>query len=71
MNIIYLMDNDKTNITVIKIMLAENGSGATKLRTREWLEKVSEFIDFGDNEILPLETSPENDQEKKSEDKPG
>ena len=72
MNIIYQMNAEKTSITVIKIMLAENSKlntgGANKLRTREWLEKVSEFIDFGNTEILESPSTPLEVKEQNSSD---
>ena len=74
MNIIYQMNAEKTSITVIKIMLAENSklnaAGTNKLRTREWLEKVSEFIDFGNTEILESPSTPLEVKEQNSSDSP-
>lgn len=45
MNIIYNMNEDKTDITIVKIIWTDNTQPKEKLRTKEWLLKISEIID--------------------------
>lgn len=46
MNIIYKMNEEKTEITIVKVMWCDNTQPREKLRTKEWLLKISEYIDF-------------------------
>ena len=52
LNIVYTMNQDKTEIVIVKIIYVNNSKiGPTpskneKLRTREWLEKMNELMDF-------------------------
>lgn len=52
LNIVYTMNQDKTEIVIVKIIYVNNSEiGPTpskneKLRTREWLEKMNELMDF-------------------------
>ncbi|CDW81477.1 UNKNOWN [Stylonychia lemnae] len=46
MNIIYKMNEEKTQITIIKVIWTDNTQPKEKLRTKEWLLKISEIIDF-------------------------
>eukprot|EP00347_Sterkiella_histriomuscorum_P005014 403358232 len=45
MNIIYKMNEEKTQITIIQVIWSDNTKPKEKLRTKEWLLKISEFID--------------------------
>lgn len=45
MNIVYKMNEEKTQIMIIKILWSDNSKPKEKLRTKEWLLKISEFID--------------------------
>lgn len=44
MNIVYKMNEEKTQVHVVKILYADNSQPQEKLRTKEWLLKVSEYI---------------------------
>ena len=48
LNIVYTMNQDKTEIVIVKIIYVNNSDPAKgeKLRTREWLEKMNELMDF-------------------------
>lgn len=61
MNIIYKMNEEKSHINIVKILWADNTQPQEKLRTKEWLLKISEFID----PVLPSE--PSEEEEKKGE----
>ena len=45
MNIVYKMNEEKSHITVVKILWADNTQPREKLRTKEWLLKISEMIE--------------------------
>lgn len=45
MNIIYKMNEEKTSITIVKILWCDNTQPKEKLRTKEWLLKISELIE--------------------------
>jgi len=71
MNIVYSMDESKKHINILKIIHADNSAPREKLRTKEWLLKMTEMIDFkgtpesvaeaagedGDEIIKPAETT--------------
>ena len=61
MNIIYKMNEEKSHINIVKILWADNTQPQEKLRTKEWLLKISEFID----PVVPSE--PSEEEEKKGE----
>ena len=70
MNIIYTMNYEKTHIHIVKILWVDNSQPKEKLRTKEWLLKISEFIDFEKSSSFqesptPLEVE-EKEEEKKS-----
>ena len=52
LNIVYTMNQDKTEVVIVKIIYVNNsGVGPAagnheKLRTKEWLEKMDELMDF-------------------------
>jgi len=46
MNIIYKMNEQKTEVLICKIIWIDNSQPREKLRTREWLLKISEIIDL-------------------------
>ena len=77
LNIVYMMNEDKTNITIVKVIYQNNKkidteqvANSDKLRTREWLEKISEYIDFDEEDEPESEKKEEKvvvqDEEKKS-----
>jgi hypothetical protein len=41
------MNEEKTQVTIIKVIWADNTQPKEKLRTREWLLKISELMEFG------------------------
>ena len=45
LNIIYKMNEEKTQIYIVKILWADNTQPKEKLRTKEWLLKISEMIE--------------------------
>ena len=45
MNIVYKMNEEKSHITVVKILWADHTQPREKLRTKEWLLKISEMIE--------------------------
>ena len=45
LNIIYKMNEEKTEITIVKILWTDNSKPKEKLRTKEWLLKISDLID--------------------------
>ena len=51
MNIIYKMNEEKSEITIYKVLWVDNTQPREKLRTKEWLLKISEFIDFSSPSI--------------------
>ncbi len=68
MNIIYKMNEEKTHISIVKILWADNTQPREKLRTKEWLLKISEFIDQ-DQTLVPHQKDNvvgEEEEEKKS-----
>jgi len=44
MNIVYKMNEEKTQVHIVKVLYADNSQPQEKLRTKEWLLKVSEYI---------------------------
>ena len=55
LNIVYKMNEEKTEITILKVLWADNSSPREKLRTREWLLKISELMDFSKTSDSPSE----------------
>ena len=45
LNIIYKMNEEKTHIIIVKILWSDNSQPKEKLRTKEWLLKISEIIE--------------------------
>lgn len=39
------MNEEKTHITIVKVIWSDNSSPKEKLRTKEWLVKISEIMD--------------------------
>ncbi len=58
MNIIYKMNEEKTHINIVKILYADNTQPKEKLRTKEWLLKISEFIEPSLGSMGGLSSSP-------------
>lgn len=55
LNIIYTMDESKKEILIVKILIANNSTdklSCDKLRTKKWLEKMTEIIDIRGNKEL-------------------
>ena len=48
-NIVYSMDDTKKRVNILKIIYVDNTEPAEKLRTKEWLQKMSGLIDFKTN----------------------
>ena len=51
MNIVYTMNSEKTEIKVMKIIYVDNSSleqqgPADKLRTKAWLERMNDIMEF-------------------------
>ena len=46
LNIVYKMNEEKTIVTVLKVIWTDNSQPKEKLRTKEWLLKISEILDF-------------------------
>ena len=51
LNIIYKMNEEKTQVNIIKVIWADNTQPKEKLRTREWLLKISEIMEFNKEPI--------------------
>ena len=45
-NIVYSMDDANKRVNILKIMYVDNTVPKEKLRTKEWLLKMTEMIDF-------------------------
>ena len=45
-NIVYSMDDPNKTVNIIKIMYVDNSGPQEKLRTKEWLLKMNQIIDF-------------------------
>ena len=56
-NIVYSMDDSKKRVSILKVIYVDNSEPAEKLRTKEWLQKMTSLIDF--------KPSPVEDEEKK------
>jgi len=46
MDIVYKMNEAKTEVEVVKILWADNSQPKEKLRTKEWLVKICELFDL-------------------------
>ena len=46
LHIVYTMNTEKTECKVVKILYADNSAPTEKLRTKEWLDKMNEIMDF-------------------------
>lgn len=57
MNIVYKMNEEKTEIHVMKVIWVDNSKPKEKLRTKEWLLKISEILDLQSPD--PVLESPE------------
>ena len=40
------MNEEKTLVTIVKVVWADNTEAKEKLRTKEWLLKISEILDL-------------------------
>lgn len=83
LNIIYTMNKQKTQLNIVKVMLTANKASvgfipgdkkqmapSEKLRTREWLEKMNEIMDFrGFKDPEFSDSEEEKEEEKKSSEK--
>ena len=75
LNIVYIMDEEKTEVVIVKIIYVNNTVANSikapdqKLRTKQWLEKMNEIMDFrgfkaSENEVLSQD---EDGEEEKKE----
>ena len=46
LNIVYSMDDPNKRVNILKIMYVDNSTPQEKLRTKEWLLKMNQMIDF-------------------------
>ena len=45
LNIVYKMNEEKSHISIVKVLWSDNTQPKEKLRTKEWLLKISELIE--------------------------
>jgi hypothetical protein len=58
------MNEEKTHVTIVKILWSDNTQPKEKLRTKEWLLKISDLIDSSPQKIG--ENSSENKTQSKN-----
>jgi hypothetical protein len=58
------MNEEKTHVTIVKILWSDNTQPKEKLRTKEWLLKISDLIDSSPQKIG--ESSSENKTHSKN-----
>jgi hypothetical protein len=59
------MNEEKTKVTILKIIWTDNTKPKEKLRTKEWLLKISEIMDF--DKDSPTKDNEVSEEEKDSD----
>ena len=67
LNIVYSMDDTKKRVNILKIIYVDNAEPAEKLRTKEWLQKMSSLIDFKASPGEEEEVGEKEENEEKKE----
>ncbi len=48
LNIVYSMDEEHSKINILKVTYSDNSKPHEKLRTKEWLSKITQLYDIKD-----------------------
>lgn len=46
LHIVYTMNEDMSQLVIVKVLYVNNSEPQEKLRTKEWLEKMNDIMDF-------------------------